>query len=198
MKTYKTSLKPVLAFFLLFAGQLMAGGNGQLLKTMYEEEKLSYDLYTEFFNRWGLNVFDQVRESEAIHMQRIKELMDTKDMPQGTGISGGDKGVYENKEVQALYDQYTVLGNISDITALETAALMEENDIYNLRERIKSQTDDRTVKIFSQMERASLNHLRAFVKSLKISGVDYQPAVLSQSDYDNIIINVKERGTAVK
>lgn len=198
MKTYRVSIKPVLVFCLLLAGQLMAGSNEQLLKTMYEEEKLSYDLYTEFFNRWGLNVFDQVRESEAIHMQRIKELMDTKDIPQGTGIAGGDKGVYESKEVQSLYDQYTVLGYISDITALETAALMEESDIANLRSRIKSQSDERTVKIFSQMERASRNHLRAFVKSLKLSGIDYRPAVLTQAEYDLIINNVTEKGTALK
>lgn len=198
MKTYRIFAIVLFVFGVLFSVQSNAGTDEKLLQKMYEEEKMSYDLYTEFFNRWGLNVFDQVRESEAIHMLRIEELMETKDMPQGTGISGGDKGFYENKDVQALYDEYTVLGNISDITALETAALMEENDIANLRAHIKMQTDDRALKVFAQMERASRNHLRAFVKSLKISGIEYQPAVLSQSEYDNIINNVKERGTAVK
>jgi len=198
MKTYKLFAIVLFVFGVLFSVQSNAGTDEKLLQKMYEEEKMSYDLYTEFFNRWGLSVFDQVRESEAIHMLRIKELMNVKDMPQGTGVSGEDRGVYENKEIQSLYDEYTVLGNISDITALETAALMEENDIKSLRERIRTQSDDRVLKTFTQMERASCNHLKAFVKSLKISGVEYQPAVLSQTDFDNILNNVKEKGTALK
>ena len=198
MKTYKLSAIVLFIFGVLFTVQSNAGTDEKLLQKMYEEEKMSYDLYSEFFNKWGLNVFDQVRESEAIHMLRIKELMGVKELPQGTGLAGDEKGLYDNKDIQALYDEYTVLGNISDVTSLETAALMEENDITNLRERIKSQTDDRTIKIFAQMERASQNHLRAFVKSLKLSGVEYQPAVLSLSDFDMIIKNVKEKGTALK
>lgn len=198
MKTYKLSAIVLFIFGVLFTVQSNAGTDEKLLQKMYEEEKMSYDLYTEFFNKWGLNVFDQVRESEAIHMLRIKELMGVKELPQGTGVAGDEKGLYDNKDIQALYDEYTVLGNISDVTSLETAALMEENDITNLRARIKSQTDDRTIKIFAQMERASQNHLRAFVKSLKLSGVEYQPAVLSQSDFDMIINNVTEKGTALK
>lgn len=198
MKTYKLFAIVLFVFGVLFSVQSNAGTDEKLLQKMYEEEKMSYDLYTEFFNRWGLSVFDQVRESEAIHMLRIKELMNVKDMPQGTGLSGGDLGVYENEEIQALYDEYTVLGNISDITALETAALMEENDIKSLRERIRTQSDDRVLKTFTQMERASCNHLKAFVKSLNISGVEYQPAVISQTDFDNILNNVKEKGTAIK
>ncbi|MBE2217527.1 MAG: DUF2202 domain-containing protein [Ignavibacteria bacterium] len=198
MKTYKISAIVLFIFGVLFTVQSNAGTDEKLLQKMYEEEKMSYDLYSEFFNKWGLNVFDQVRESEAIHMLRIKELMGVKELPQGTGLAGDEKGLYDNKDIQALYDEYTVLGNISDVTSLETAALMEENDITNLRERIKSQTDDRTIKIFAQMERASQNHLRAFVKSLKLSGVEYQPAVLSLSDFDMIIKNVKEKGTALK
>lgn len=198
MKTYKLSAIVLFIFGVLFTVQSNAGTDEKLLQKMYEEEKMSYDLYTEFFNRWGLKIFDQVRESEAIHMQRINALMGVKELPQGTGVTGGDKGLYENKDIQALYDEYTVLGNISDVTALETAALMEENGISNLRERIKAQTDDRTIKIFAQMERASRNHLKGFVKSLKLSGVEYEPAVLSQSDFDMIINNVTEKGTALK
>lgn len=170
----------------------------KLLCKMYEEEKMSYDLYTEYYNRWGLEVFNNVRESELIHTQRISELIEKHCVSQEKFVYNNLPGVYNNKEVQKLYDEYTVKGCISDISALMTAALMEETDIYELRSRMSLFTDDYVIRVLTQLEKASQNHLIAFVKDLKKSGVEYTPKVLSKKDYDSIINFNKEKGIISK
>ena len=185
--------------FILFAVQLVFASNGvdeKMLIKMNEEEKMSYDLYSEFYQRWQLDVFDNVRESEFIHVQRIQELMDKYNITYSGSNTNIEKGKYSDKELQKLYDDYTVKGCISDICALNTAALMEEHDVIDLRERIKNQSDEYVIKVFTQLEKATENHLKAFVKNLKQAGVEYTPQVLSQNDYDAIVNPVKEKGTA--
>jgi hypothetical protein len=198
MKIYRAAAIALFIFGILFTIRTNAGVDEKLIRKMYEGEKLSYDLYTEFFNRWGLKVFDQVREIKALHMLKINYVMGINGIPGGTGSAGSESGKYENREIQALYNEYTVLGNISDVAALETAALIEENEISALRSYNKSLTDEAALKIFSLIGRATENQLRAFVKSLEISGVKYEPSVLSEKDYEAIINNIHEKATAVK
>ena len=73
---------------------------------------------------------------------------------------------------------------------------MEEHDVIDLRERIKNQSDEYVIKVFTQLEKATENHLKAFVKNLKQAGVEYTPQILSQNDYDAIISPLKDKGTA--
>ena len=101
--------------FILFAVQLVFASNGvdeKMLIKMNEEEKMSYDLYSEFYQRWQLDVFDNVRESEFIHIQRIQELMDKYNITYSGSNTNIEKGKYSDKELQKLYDDYTVKGCI--------------------------------------------------------------------------------------
>ena len=185
--------------FILFAVQFVFANSGvdeKMLTKMREEEKLSYDLYTEFYTRWNLEVFNNVRESEFVHMQRVKEILDKFNIEDPV-VNNGEKGKYSDKDVQKQYDEYTVKGCISDISALNTAALMEENDVIDLRERIQNQSDEYIIRVFTQMEKATENHLKAFVKSLKYAGVEYKPQALSQKDYELIINPSSDKGTAI-
>ena len=167
-----------------------------MLKLMREEEKMSYDLYTEFYQKWGLEIFYSISESEYVHKQRIKELLDFYKIDDPVSQTKEETGKYLNDEVQKKYDEYTVKGSISDLCALMTGALMEETDIYELRERIKIISEEKIIKILLQLEKATQNHLKAFVKNLKCSGIEYKPQVLTQNEFDEIIYSTKDKGTA--
>ncbi len=185
-------------FFVALMNNVFAGSgvDEKMLIKMNEEKKMTCDLYTEFYQRWQLDVFNDVKESEQLHLQRINELMALYNITVPESKLPAEKGKYTNSDIQKLYDDYTVKGCISDICALNTAAYMEEEDLSMLRERIKDQNDEHIIKVFAQMEKATQNHLKVFVKSLKQSGVEYKPQVLSQGDYDAILNPGKINGTA--
>ncbi len=185
--------------YILAAINILMAGTGtdeKMLIKMLSEKKMTCDLYAEFYQRWQLEVFSDVNESEAIHMQRIQELLAKYNITLPDEKLNSVKGKYTDKDIQKLYDDYTVKGCISDLCALNTAALMEEEDLTMLRERIKNQSEEMIIKVFAQMEKATQNHLKVFVKILKQSGVEYKPQVLSETDYEAIINPGKINGTA--
>lgn len=43
---------------------------------MLEEEKLAHDVYTQLYEKWETRQFENIKESEKIHMEKIKTLLD--------------------------------------------------------------------------------------------------------------------------
>lgn len=161
-----------------------------LFLKIYQEEKLAYDLYGEFYERWSLNVFNAVQQREAKHVWCVEKIMDNYGFKHTANIN---TGTYQDKEVQKIYDELTVKGCISDLSALEAAAFIKEKHISQLRSRIQLQSDGYIIKVIFLIEKAAQSHLIAFVKSIRLSGSDYKPVFLSDDEFSNIMNSDKNK-----
>lgn len=156
------------------------------LAYMREEEKLAHDVYLALYEQWGSTVFRSIANSEQKHTDAIKTLLGRyglDDPAAGNGV-----GVFDDPELQALYNTLVAQGRVSLADALKVGAAIEEIDILDLQERL-AQTDNADIqRVYQNLERGSENHLRAFVTNLaNRTGEVYQPQYLSQEAYDTIV-----------
>lgn len=151
-----------------------------------EEEKLARDVYLTLHNETGLTVFERIAQSEQRHMDAMLSLIEKYNL---TAPSTLDQiGVFENPELQALYDQLVEQGSQSTIDALKVGgALIEETDIKDLEEWIAKTDNEDIVRVYSNLMAGSENHLRAFVRNLEAQGVEYTAQVLPQEQVDEIL-----------
>ncbi len=153
---------------------------------MREEEKMARDVYWTMYDQYPLPVFEFIPKSETAHMGAVKVLLDKYELtdPVGENIVG----VFENTDIQNLYDDLVAKGSASEIEALTVGALIEETDIADLDTHIEEIVDNADIlTVYTNLRRGSTHHLKAFVWNLKMRGVEYTPQVLSQEDYDDII-----------
>lgn len=160
---------------------------------MREEEKLARDIYLKFQEKYNLNAFSNISASEQTHMDAMLKLITRYSLTDPVGANG--IGVFENDDLQALYDALLLQGNASLIEALKVAALVEEVDIVDLQTALSTVVDNQDVEmVYENLLAASRNHLRAFVKNLQNQGVTYVPQRLTQAEYDAIISTGWEHG----
>ena len=66
--------------------------------------------------------------------------------------------------------------------------LIEEVDIIDLQTELEEHaTHDDVVRVYQNLCNASENHLRAFVRVLRLYEVDYDPLKLDQAEFDRIL-----------
>jgi hypothetical protein len=162
---------------------------------MREEEKLAHDVYVKLYELWGLSVFQNIARSEQTHTDAIKNLLDRyglDDPAAGNGV-----WVFDNPDLQALYNTLIAQGSTSLADALKVGTAIEEIDILDLEEHL-AQADNADIRlVYENMEQGSENHLRAFVSSLQNqTGEVYQPRYLSQEAYDAIMSGATGRGSS--
>ncbi len=160
---------------------------------MREEEKLAHDVYLFLFEKWDLNSFENIASSEQTHMDEIKVLLDT------YGISdpaaGNAAGVFTDPELQNLYNDLTLKGSESLAAALKVGGAIEEIDILDLREHMKSVTHSDIQVVYQNLENGSENHLKAFSGSLeRQTGEAYQPQYMTAEDYQAIVSGTNGNG----
>jgi len=160
---------------------------------MREEEKLARDAYQLFYQLWGQNIFDNISAAEQMHMDAMLLMIERYELTDP--ISDDDtRGVFENSELQNLYDILATMGSYSLIDALKAGAEIEEVDLIDLEIRYQ-QSDNQDIHIvFDELMKGSRNHLRSFVSNLEKQGIDYQPLHLSQEAFDAIINSAMENG----
>jgi len=160
------------------------------LKFMREEEKLAHDVYIAMFASWGHRTFANIAESETTHTEAILTLL-TKygvDDP----AAGKAAGVFEDPQLQALYDTLVAAGSVSLIEGLKVGALIEETDIHDIEKR-KAITDEGDIlSVYGSLLCGSRNHLRAFNQALLDGGVTYVAQVISQQEWDAIAYSARE------
>jgi hypothetical protein len=163
----------------------LSAEEAQSLLHMREEEKLARDLYNAFFTTWGWPVFQNIAASEQIHMEAIKFLLDRYELADPAQTQ---PGVFTNPDLQALYDQLIVSGSQSLGETLKVGGAVEEIDILDLQNRLEL-TDQADIQlVFTNLERGSENHLRAFVNTLfRQTGETYQPQYLSAEAFQVIL-----------
>jgi len=154
---------------------------------MREEEKLARDVYNLLYDKWGVNPFGNIRESEQTHMDRMKTLITTYQLEDPVTKNNDKQGVFTNVLLQQYYNELSSSGSKSLIDALKAGAKIEELDIADLEERIKQTGRQDIVSSYNFLKMASENHLRAFVRRLKMQGVVYESVILSKTEFEKII-----------
>ncbi len=130
---------------------------------MREEEKLARDVYTAFYARYGLRVFNNIAASEQAHMDAVLTLLNRYGLADPAAAA---PGVFNNDDLQALYDDLIDQGNASLTAALQAAVLIEETDIADLQDGLALTSHADLRAVYNNLLRASQNHLRAFSRQL--------------------------------
>ncbi|MFD2564371.1 DUF2202 domain-containing protein [Aquimarina rubra] len=133
------------------------------MKYMLEEEKLAKDVYTFLGDKWSLKIFENIKQSEERHFDAMKNLLTTNEI---SFKVYKENGRFYNPELQKLYDYLIQLGSNSIKDAINVGILIEETDIQDLEKAIKNADDPYTKQVYSNLLRASKNHLRAFNRQL--------------------------------
>ncbi|UCE84343.1 MAG: DUF2202 domain-containing protein [Deltaproteobacteria bacterium] len=154
------------------------------LTFMREEEKLARDVYLVMFACWGSKIFINIADSEQNHMDAIKTLLDKYGLPDPVYQ---EIGVFNDSNLQELYEQLESQGEVSKLDALMVGALIEEIDIEDLQTAI-DQTDRKDLqRVYRNLMNCSENHLRAFVSQIERLGVNYEVQHLPQEIVDEIL-----------
>ncbi|WP_299215288.1 DUF2202 domain-containing protein [uncultured Aquimarina sp.] len=133
------------------------------MKYMLEEEKLAKDVYTFLGNTLGLKIFENIKQGEERHFDVMKNLLTTNEI---SFEIHKENGTFYNPELQKLYDYLIQLGSNSIKDVINVGVLIEETDIRDLEKVIKNTNDPYTKQVYSNLLRASKNHLRAFNRQL--------------------------------
>ena len=156
---------------------------------MLEEEKLARDTYIYMNNLWGLNQFNNIKNSEQSHMDAIVSILEQNDieytiLPQGQFL---------NENLQNFYDQFVINGQISSSNALQIGATIEDLDIVDLEDYISNTTNSVVIAAYESLQCGSRNHLRSFVSSIENNGNTYTPQFLSVEEYNIILSGTHEQ-----
>lgn len=164
----------------------------QGLLQMREEEKLARDVYTTLGSKWGTRIFSNIASSEQTHTNAIKVLLDRYAVADPS--TDNTIGVFQSSTMQKLYNDLTDRGMQSPAEALVVGAIIEDLDIRDL-DILMGETNKQDILVtYSNLQKGSRNHLRAFVKNLSASGNAYTPQYISQEAFTSIMNAPQERG----
>ncbi len=163
------------------------------LLQMREEEKLARDVYAELGEKWGAKVFN-IAKAEQKHMHAMKKMLDRFGMQDP--ITDDSRGVFQSQSVADLYNQLVESGSESLLAALQVGAKIEELDLSDLRIAADGVNDPVLAKVYSNLSRATRNHLRAFAAQIEREGGTYTAEFLTQEEFDTIAASDFEKGHA--
>lgn len=184
------STSNVLAQDLSDNGSVVADTLSQEVKSailfMREEEKLARDAYLTLYDTYPLRPFLNISKSEQAHMDAMLYLIELYGLDDP--VKDNPIGLFENEELQALFDELIEIGSESRVEALKVGALIEEVDILDLEAALlEAGPGNEIERVYTNLLNASKNHLRAFVRVLGVNGVEYEPVKLDQKTYLTII-----------
>jgi hypothetical protein len=159
---------------------------------MREEEKLARDIYITLWRRWANNSFSNIAASEDTHTNTIKTLLELYGIEDP--VKNNDIWAFTSKDMEILYVQLLAKGNQSIVDALAVWATVEDLDIKDLNELLKEATNENIIAVYTNLNRGSRNHMRAFVKNIKKNNGTYTPQYISIDEFDAIIWASQETG----
>lgn len=163
------------------------------LNYVREEEFLAHDVYVAMYDLYGVPVFNNISNSEFIHSTAIQALLEKYELPDPG--AGHEPGVFQNPDIQALYDALIDQGSTSFQDALLVGATIEDVDIWDLIEHLENDVDNADITYaIQQLYRGSRNHMRAFTAHLTFQGLTYTPQYITQQMYDQIVNSPWEVG----
>ena len=175
------------------ASGLIDEAEGAGLTFMREEEKLALDVYLTLYDMWGLNIFKNIAASEQTHTDAVNSLLSHYGLPDPA--MGNEVGIFENDDLQALYDQLIEAGSVSLTEALKVGIAIEEIDIIDLEEYLAETDETNIIMVYDNLLFGSENHLRAFVSQYESqTGETFQPQYMTQEAYDAVMNASSGRG----
>lgn len=159
---------------------------------MREEERLAGDVNAALARRWGNGPFVNVAAAEATHTEAVRLLLSRYGIAEPTPRTTA--GTYDNQVFVRLYQELVTTGSSSYVDGLKVGARIEELDIHDLKARPSELPD--IAMVYANLERASRNHLRAFVRQIERQGAQYGPTLLTRAEFDAIIGSDLETGAS--
>ncbi len=154
------------------------------LQLMREEEKLAHDIYQSFAEKYNALLFSNIARSENAHTSAVLRLLE------GYGLEDPameESGTFSNPDLQKLYDELLTQGSESLVEALKVGARIEDLDIFDLKQLLGQTQNEDVKRVYTNLLRASGNHMRAFSRNLNALGESYTPAFISETDYATIL-----------
>lgn len=152
---------------------------------MAEEEKMARDVYTAMYELYGIPVFRNIASSEQRHMDSVIALLERYGLEIPARL--GEAGVFEDEELQALYDRLTASGAESLAGAFIAGAAIEDADIADLERELAGTDNADLTLVYRNLLAGSENHMRAFIRQLSGTGASYSPQFITQARYDEIV-----------
>lgn len=155
-----------------------------------EEEKLARDVYLFSYEKYKMQIFKNISNSEVQHMNSVLLLLNAYniDDPASTEI-----GVFNNLELQSIYNNLIEQSSISLIEALKVGDKIEDLDIKDLTIN-ESRTDKLDIlNVYSSLKCGSRNHLRSFHSQVLQNNGFYVPEFITQEEFDAIVTTSNEK-----
>jgi hypothetical protein len=160
------------------------------LKFLREEEKLARDVYLYSYDKYQLMIFDNISQSEQRHMNSVLNLLNKYGIPDPAST---EIGVFNNTDLQKLYNILTKQADISSVEALKAGATIEDLDINDIDDFTANTTKPDLLNVYGNLNCGSKNHIRAFTRWLENEEVTYTPQYLSIEEY-NVILSSSNGG----
>jgi len=159
------------------------------LLQLREEEKLARDVYLYAYSKYGLTISQNISNSEQTHMDKVLQILTSYNLedPANTQI-----GVFNDTELQTLYDQLIAKVDISLIEALKVGATIEDLDIKDIEDFLLRTTKADIISMYENLMCGSRNHLRSYYSQIVSNSGTYSPIYISQAEFDTIINSSNE------
>lgn len=133
---------------------------------MVEEEKLAQDVYVELFDMYGLQVFEQISESESKHVDAMVRLITGHNLE--NPIEGMGPGEFVNPILQELYNDLMDLAEASRLHAINVGITIENTDITDIQNYLDNVVEAKDLEqVYTHLLIGSVKHLDAFESELK-------------------------------
>lgn len=162
----------------------------KILEFSREEEKLARDVYSFSYEMYGEIIFNNISQSEQQHMDQVLKLLNTYQI---SDPASSEIGVFNNAELQNLYNNLTAKSALSLEDALIVGATIEDLDINDIAdfESITNELD--ILSVLGSLKCGSRNHLRNFTNQLEQVNVYYVPQYISLEEFNEIINSSNEK-----
>mgnify|MGYP000486178834 CR=1 FL=1 len=154
------------------------------LQFMREEEKLARDVYLYMDEKYDFMVFANISGSEQKHMDFVLDIMEKYGVDDN---ADPERGVFNNPNLQTLYNTLIAQGEQSFYQALVVGATIEDVDIKDLGDAMATTENEDLLDLYSTLQCGSRNHIRAFTSHVENNGDAYVPQFISQELYDEIL-----------
>lgn len=152
------------------------------LMFLREEEKFAHDVYVYAYRKYNHMMFSHISSSELTHTNAVLGLLNTYGI--ADPAANNPEGVFTNKELQDLYNQFIVTVDSSLNHAIYIGATIEDMDLKDIQ-RLNANTTKADIQtVYTNLTCGSKNHIRSFVSKLDSP---YIAQFITQEELDIIL-----------
>jgi rhodanese-related sulfurtransferase len=129
-----------------------------------DEEKMAYDVYQVLGDKWSIQAFQNISNSEERHQSKVVGLMEKytlEDKSKNLVV-----GKFSDQEIRKIYETLVAEGSKSLLSAFYVGATIEILDISDLDRMLTQTQKSDLIQVFQKLKMGSENHLSAFKKQI--------------------------------